>query len=98
MARIGKLQLNDREVYAILAVAVILFMIYTGIPIPFIGARNLLFITLLFILARAFLPDYLTGYLFFFILLAIVVYSFFPYPQLILLLIIIFLLLGFFGR
>lgn len=96
--RVGKVQLDQQSVYAILAVVGIVFAIYMGIPLPFIGARNLLFLTIIFLLARAFLPIELTGYLLFLILLAFIVYSFFPFPQLIFLILLILFLFGFFSR
>lgn len=100
MTRIGNIQLSSQDFYALLAVILILAAILLNIPIPYIGAQNLLFLAIVYFIARAFGQAQLISFILFILLLVMLLRAFLPIPYfpLILLIFVLLLLFGFFGR
>jgi len=96
MLKLGNVHISSEGFYALLAVLLLLVVIYLDIPLPYVSAPQLLLVTIIFLIARAFLPDVFIGWILGIFLLVFVLKIFFslPFATLIVALLVLFLVLG----
>ena len=95
----GNFYISSDVIFALLAVVLLLIVLFMKIPLPYIDASHLLFFVIIILIARAFLPTQLIGWIIG-LLLIIYILQFFvtaiPFAPLIVALLLLFLILGIF--
>lgn len=100
MIRFGKFQMSSDVFYTLLAVGILAYLIFAGIPVPFINPTELIVIVVIFLIARAFLPHELLRWIMGIFLMVIILKTLFslPFATLIIGIILLLFILGLFSR
>lgn len=94
---------SSQDLFLLLAIGLIVLAVVLNIPLPYISRSNLLFLTIIILLARGLLPSRYFSTVFFVSLLTLILLVFipqiriFPILQLVLLILLVLLLLRFLG-